>query len=125
LKSELELQVSNYVSAKINYYFKNAHDSKGNTLASVHDNITKFSNEIKIQEWYDKRKLELEKIIEEKDYVKTRTVFNNKGLKAIVNKHFKVTDFTERAIKMLQFQSDTDKLLKKYFPTEITNKNDL
>lgn len=125
LKSELELQVSNYVSAKINYYFKNSHVSKGNTLASVNDNFTKFSNEIKIQEWYDKRKLELEKIIEEKDYVKTLSVFNNKGLKAIVNKHFKVTDFTERAIKMLQFQSDTHKLLKKYFPTEITNKNDL
>lgn len=125
LKSELELQVSNYVSAKINYYFKDSHVSKGNTLASVNNNFTKFSNEIKIREWYDKRKLELEKIIEENDYIKTLSVFNNKGLKAIVNKHFKVTDFTERAIKMLQFQSNTHNLLKKYFPSEITNKNSL
>lgn len=125
LKSELELQISNYVSAKINYYFKDSHVSKGNTLASVNENFTKFSNEIKIQEWYDQRKLELEKIIEDKDYVKTLSVFNNKGLKAIVNKHFKITDFTERGIKMLQFQSDTHNLLQKYFPTEITNKNGL
>lgn len=125
LKSELELQISNYVSAKINYYFKDSHVSKGNTLASVNENFTKFSNEIKIQEWYDQRKLELEKIIDDKDYVKTLSVFNNKGLKAIVNKHFKITDFTERGIKMLQFQTDTHNLLQKYFPTEITNKNGL
>lgn len=123
LKSELELQISNYVSAKINYYFKDSHVSKGNTLHSVNENFTKFSSDIKIQEWYDNRKLELEKIIEQKDYVKTLSVFNNKGLKAIVNKHFKITDFTERGIKMLQFQSETHNLLKKYFPTEITNKN--
>lgn len=123
LKSELELQISNYVSTKINYYFKDSHVSKGNTLYSVNENFTKFSSEVKIQEWYDKRKLELEKIIDQKDYVKTLSVFNNKGLKAIVNKHFKITDFTERGIKMLQFQSDTHNLLKKYFPTEITNKN--
>ena len=123
LKSELELQISNYVSAKINYYFKDSHVSKGNTLHSVNENFTKFSSDIKIQEWYDNRKLELEKIIEQKDYVKTLSVFNNKVLKAIVNKHFKITDFTERGIKMLQFQSETHNLLKKYFPTEITNKN--
>lgn len=123
LKSELELQIANYVSTKINYYFKDSHVSKGNTLYSVNENFTKFSSEVKIQEWYDKRKLELEKIIDQKDYVKTLSVFNNKGLKAIVNKHFKITDFTERGIKMLQFQSDTHNLLKKYFPTEITNKN--
>ncbi|MET4084261.1 ABC-type cobalamin/Fe3+-siderophores transport system ATPase subunit, partial [Pedobacter sp. UYP30] len=125
LKRELELQISNYVSAKINYYFKDSHVSKGNTLALVNKNFMKFSNEIKIQEWYDKRKLELDKIIDGKDYVKALSVFNNKGLKAIVNKHFKITDFTERAIKLLQFQSNTHSLLQDYFPTEITNKNGL
>jgi len=125
LKSELELQISNYVSAKINYYFKESHVSKGNTLALVNENFTKFSNEIKIQEWYDSRKLELEKIIDEKDYIKVLSVFNNKGLKAIANRHFKITDFTERGIKMLQFQSNTHSLLQNYFPEGITNKNGL
>ena len=125
LKRELELQISNYVSAKINYYFKESHVTKGNTLISVNENFTKFSNEIKIQEWYDNRKIELEKIIKNKDYIKTLSVFNNKGLKAIVNKHFKITDFIERGIKMMLFQPDTHSLLKKYFPTEIMNKNGL
>jgi len=125
LKSELELQISNYVSAKINYYFKDSHVSKGNTLEKVNENFAKFSNEIKIQEWYDERKLELEKIIDDKDYIKVLSVFNNKGLKAIVNKHFKITDFTEKGIKMLQFQSSTHNQLKNYFPIELTNKNSL
>jgi ABC-type cobalamin/Fe3+-siderophores transport system ATPase subunit len=125
LRSELELQISNYVSAKINYHFKDSHVSKGNTLASVNENFTQFSNEIKIQEWYNQRNFELETIIDNKDYTNVLSVFNNKGLKAIVNKYFKITDFTERGIKMLQFQSNTHNLLKNYFPTEITQNNDL
>lgn len=123
LEKELELQISNYVSAKINYYFKDSHVSKGNTLTAVNENFTKFSNEIKIQEWYDKRKLEIEKIISDKDYLKALSVFNNKGLKAIANKHFKITNFTDKAIKLMQFQTDTHDLLRKHFPNEITKKN--
>jgi len=123
LEKEIELQISNYVSAKINYYFKDSHVSKGNTLTTVNENFTKFSNEIKIQEWYDKRKLEIEKIISDKDYLKALSVFNNKGLKAIANKHFKITDFTDKAIKLMQFQTDTHDLLRKHFPNEIAKKN--
>jgi len=125
LGKELELQISNYISAKINYYFKDSHIAKGNTLAKVNENFTIFSSQIKIQEWYDSRKLEIERIVNEKDYIKTLSVFNNKGLKAIVNKHFKITDFTERGIELLRFQTDTQDLLRKYFPREITNKNGL
>ena len=123
LEKEIELQISNYVSAKINYYFKDSHVSKGNTLTTVNENFTKFSNEIKIQEWYDNRKLEIEKIISDKDYLKALSVFNNKGLKAIVNKHFKITDFTDKAIKLMQFQTNTHDLLRKHFPNEIAKKN--
>lgn len=123
LEKEIELQISNYVSSKINYYFKDSHVSKGNTLTTVNENFTNFSNEIKIQEWYDNRKLEIEKIISDKDYLKALSIFNNKGLKAIVNRHFKITDFTDKAIKLMQFQGDTHDLLRKHFPNEIANKN--
>jgi energy-coupling factor transporter ATP-binding protein EcfA2 len=119
LEKEIELQISNYVSAKINYYFKDSHVSKGNTLAKVNDNYTTFTSEIKIQEWYEKRKLELNQIIENKDFFTALSVFNNKGLKSIVNRHFKITNFTERAMKLLQFQSATHEILRKHFPDEI------
>jgi ABC-type cobalamin/Fe3+-siderophores transport system ATPase subunit len=119
LQNEIELQTSNYVSAKINYYFKDSHVSKGNTLATVNDNYNKFSNEIKIQDWYDNRKQELEKIIADKDYNKVLSVYNNKGLKAIANKKFKITDFTDRAIKQMQFETETHDILRKHFPEQL------
>lgn len=125
LQKEIELQSSNYVSTKINYYFKDSHVSKGNTTTEVISNYTKFTQEIKIEEWHEKRLLELKEIIKNNDYQKTLSLFNNKGLKSIANKHFKISDFTERALKLLQFQSETHEIIRKYFPIGITNKNDL
>jgi ABC-type cobalamin/Fe3+-siderophores transport system ATPase subunit len=125
LKSEIELQVSNFVSTKINYYFKDSHVSKGNTLTSVNTNYTKFTNDIKIDEWYNKRKLEIEEIIKTKDYSKALSIFNNKGLKVIANKHFKISDFADKAVRLLQFQKETHDILLNYFPHGIKNKNGL
>lgn len=122
LEKEIEIQSSNYVSNKINYYFNDSHVSKGNTLALVQDNYKNFTDDIKIPEWYEARKLELQYIINEKDYVKAISIFNNKGVQHIVNKHFKIKNFLDRAIKLLQFDSTTHNILRKHFPNEITNK---
>jgi len=125
LQKEVELQVSNYVSAKINYYFKDSHVSKGNTLSAVNDNYSKFTNEIKIQVWYEQRLQELNEIIKNQDYPKAISLFNNKGLKAIANKHLKISDFADKAIKLLQFQPDSHEIIRKYFPDGIIKKNGL
>jgi ABC-type cobalamin/Fe3+-siderophores transport system ATPase subunit len=122
-ETDILLQVSNYVSSKINYYFKTSHVSKGNTLVEVNDNYSNFKNEIKIQEWYEKRKVELEEIIEEKDYSKALSVYNNKGLKRIANKQLKIANFTEKAIKFLKKEPSTHEILLKYFPEELKNGN--
>jgi ABC-type cobalamin/Fe3+-siderophores transport system ATPase subunit len=119
LSDDLELQISNYVSAKVNFYFKESHVSHGNALENVMENYEKFTNTINIQSWYDQRKIELNRIIIEKDYPKVLSIFNNKGLKYIVNKHLNISDFTERAIKLLQFQPSSHKILKKYYPKEL------
>jgi ABC-type cobalamin/Fe3+-siderophores transport system ATPase subunit len=125
LEKETELQVSNYVSTKINYYFKDSHVSKGNTLASIKGNYEKFTDEIRIQEWYDKRKAEIEDIIRREDYGKILSIFNNKGLKVVANNNFKIYDFADKAIRLLQYQPNTHEILKKYFPDGIKNKNGL
>lgn len=121
LSKEIELQVSNFVSSKINYYFKDSHVSKGNDLSAVNNNFNRFTNEIKIQEWYDERKAYLLEIIDKKKYKEALSVFNNKGLQAIVNKRFKITDFIDRATRLIQYDSNTHKYLLKYFPNEIWN----
>lgn len=125
LEKELALQVSNYVSAKINYYFKDSHVSKGNDLATVTTNYTRFTKEIKIQDWYNKRENEIQEIIKQNDYSKTLSIYNNKGLKSLVNKHFKISDFTEKSFKLLQFEKDSHNILRKHFPDEIVKKNGL
>jgi ABC-type dipeptide/oligopeptide/nickel transport system ATPase component len=119
LEREKELQVSNYVSAKINYYFKDSHVSRGNDEESVERNYNLFTQKVDVTNWFGSRKIEVEKILEDKDYVRTLSVFNHKGLKTIPNKHLKISDFTERAIKLLQSQLETHTILKKYFPIEL------
>jgi ABC-type cobalamin/Fe3+-siderophores transport system ATPase subunit len=116
LQNEIELQVSNYVSTKINYYFKDSHVSKGNTISMIKDNYIKFTNEIKIEEWYDQRKSELDEMINDSNYTKILSVYNNKGLRTIANKHLKISDFIERSIRLLLHNSETHLMLKKYFP---------
>lgn len=119
LEKEKELQISNYVSAKINYYFKDSHVSKGNTLEDVKKHYLTFSDEITIQEWYDKRLAEINEIISTKNYIKTLEVFNNKGLKSIANKYFKISDFTESSIRLLQFNPIAATILLTHFPEEL------
>ena len=121
LNTNLELQAANYVSAKINLYFKGSHVSKGNTLIEVDQHLFNFNENIKTQEWFEHRKTELETCITEQDYKKVIRLFNNKGLKVIANKNFKISNFTDRAITLLQFNPDTHAILKQHFPMEIQN----
>ncbi len=118
-KSEMELQTANYVTAKINYYFNDSHVSKGNTLNEVIANYLAFTQKINLDDWFQGRKSELERITGTKDYKGILSVFNHKGLKSLANKHLKISDFSERAQKILLHQPETQELLKKYFPEEI------
>ncbi|MDR3306682.1 MAG: AAA family ATPase [Endomicrobium sp.] len=118
-EKDLELQVSKYVSAKIDYYFKDSNVKEGKTLDKVTKNYKCFTDEIKISDWGLQRKETLEGIIANKDYSKVLAVYNNKGLKAIVNRHFKIKDFTDRAIKFLQSDEKAREIIRKYFPKDL------
>jgi len=80
LEKDKELQISNYVTSYINYIFSREHMKKGNNKQGVKDNFHNFITKIEIDNLYDKRKEEIEKIINEKDYSKALEVYNNKGL---------------------------------------------
>lgn len=118
-KNNIELQTSNYVSAKINYFFSNSHVTKGNTIDAVKNNYNYFTEEIDIDKWYGFRKSELEKIIEEDDYSSVIKVFNHKGLKTKASKYLKVSDFTDRSLRILKNEDESKKTLYKYFPQEL------
>lgn len=119
LEMDIVVQVSNYVSAKINYHFKESHVAKGNSLEDVKANYKKFADEIKIQDWFTERETQIKDIIAREDYKKALSLFNNKGLRTIANKHLKISDFTERAIKLLSFTPSCHEMLLNYFPVEL------
>jgi ABC-type lipoprotein export system ATPase subunit len=118
-KKNIEIQVSNYVSTKIGNYFKNTDIKKGNSLEDIKINYDKLHQEIKIDEWHKERKKELEEVILAKNYDRILSICNNKGLKRVVEKYFKTSDFTDKAIKFLQSNGDARNILLKYFPKEL------
>ncbi len=119
LSDHRELQTSNYVSTKVNHYFKDSHVTKGNKLDDVWHNYKSFSDKINIDEWYDERLAHLDEIIKEKDYHSAIKVFNNKGLRKIVSKHFRISDFTERSIRLLQSNLGTHESILEFIPNKL------
>lgn len=119
LEKEKDLQISNYISTKINNIFTDTDLTKGNTIEKVKENYQIFLDAIDIDSFYNQRKIEIETIIANNDYENAIAVYNNKGLKRIASKHLSITDFTERCFKFIQQNPDNLNLLKKYFPTEI------
>ncbi len=113
------MQVTNYVSIKVNYYFSDSDVTKGNTLAELQSNYDDFLGKISIDDWYIKRNYEIDQMIASKDYNKILVAFNNKGIISIASKHLKISDFTNRSIKLLSTSDESRLLLSKYFPDEI------
>lgn len=114
-----ETQCSNYVSAKINHYFKDSHVAKANVLANVKSNYELFTSEIKIDIWHEERMNLIQELISQNDYNRIISIFNNKGLKHIPSKHLHINDFTDSAIRLLQFNPESHACLYTYFPSEI------
>ena len=114
--NDIELQISLFLSNKINNYFKDSHVRKGKTKNEVKSNFEKFYHQIDINEWYNKRKTDLIKLYKEKNYSEILAKFNHKGLISTGNKFFKVSDFQDKAIKVLQEKFEAREVLKKYIP---------
>lgn len=114
-----EVQATNYVSIKVNYYFTDSDVTKGNALTQLESNYQDFLNKVSINDWYTKRLEELNQMIASLDYNKVLVSLNNKGIRSIASKHLKISDFTDRCIKLLLSSDAAQLTLGKYFPEEI------
>lgn len=114
-----EVQATNYVSIKVNYYFTDSDVTKGNTLAQLESNYQDFLDKVSINNWYTQRLEELNQMIKSSDYSKVLVSLNNKGIRSIASKHLKISDFTDRCIKLLLCSDVAQSKLGKYFPQEI------
>lgn len=109
---------SEYVSSRINYIFDNEDLNKANSKEEVQKHLDEFIQKIKVSDWYDERKAEIDKICEDKDYAKAIKVYNNKGILACVSA---ALDYIPKAyrLKALRFLISNDgakEILRTYVP---------
>ena len=78
-----------------------------------------FNKDIHIDKWYNDRMKTLNLYLKKKRYEKILMVYNNKGLHAVVEREFKITDYHNMALAFLKKASDDVKdELRKLFPIE-------
>ena len=124
LCEDIEMQISHFLTSKINHIFNNSHVSRQNNFADVKNEYDNFTSKIDITKWHSDRKQILEDFTTAKDYVKTIKRYNNKGLIAIAAQMFKKGDFREFAMKELKNNKEGQKYLKNHFPSELTTEHD-
>ena len=129
LEKDKELQISNYVTSYINYVFSEEHMKNAKNKKEIDDNLHKFINKIDINSLYNKRKEEIERIINEKDYLEAIKVYNNKGLLKEIEDllRYKSGKYSDDSLIILKDSEEAQKVLRDVFPQEVTNKylNDL
>ena len=123
LETDKEQQISNYVTSYINYVFSEEHVKKAESKQEIENNFHKFIAKIEIDDLYNKRREEIEKIINEKDYSKAIKVYNNKGLLDVVENllRYKPNTYRFKALDILREEEDIQQILRAVFPQEITN----
>ena len=124
LEKDKEQQISNYVTSYINYVFSEEHVNKAKNKQEIEDNFHKFITKIEIDNLYNKRKEEIEKIINEKDYKKAIKIYNNKGLLKEIEDllRYKSGKYSDDSLIFLKNSEEAQKVLRDVFPQEVTNK---
>lgn len=119
LEKDKEVQVSNYLAGRINYYFQTSHLSRAGTLKGVKDNLANYLNDLDIERWYKERMEKIEGFLTSSDYPSIIQIYNNKGLVNLAHKHFNLADFRERAFRLLAAEKDFRKFFYPYFPESL------
>lgn len=113
-------QAAMYVSAKIDYYFKDSNVRKGRDVEQIKANLKAFSDYVDVDEWYSER-IDYLNSISSNDYDSVLRVFNNKGLKRKVMESLEIGDYEMRAIKVLNDSDLVGYLKRKYFHSDLAN----
>ena len=116
--SDMDMQVANYVSAKIDFVFKEENFPRGKDEMTISSHFADFCSKIEISKWSSERKSFLQSIKD--NYLEIIKVYNNKGLKQEANKALKISDFSERAYRYLREDTDAKTYIKKLLPTQLS-----
>ncbi|WP_162622439.1 DUF4435 domain-containing protein [Acinetobacter baumannii] len=122
LEGDIESQAASFVSAEIDFYFKESHLKEGKTKHSIETNFQTFLSTIQIEEKYNRRLGELKEIIEKNNYLDVLRNYNNKGLSSKIHNLLEIKSYKKLAIKQLRINKEARKCLEKHFPTILLEK---
>ena len=115
--SNIDIQVSQYVSSRIDFVFKEEHFKQANSKSDLKTHFKDFCDKILIDDWVTERENELHTISD--NYDEIIKVYNNKGLKTHVNSAFSINNFSERAYLFLRESNEAKDILRGELPNEL------
>lgn len=116
LRDDIESQAASYVSAEIDFYFKEANLKEGRTMEAIENNFQSFITSIQINDRYNQRINTLNDILCKNNYLDVLKVYNNKGLIPKTHKILEISSYKKLAIKILKKDPEARESLKKHFP---------
>lgn len=115
---QIDIQVSQYVSDKIDHYFKEVHMKEAKKKEDIATHYSDFRAKIHIDEWVTEREEHLRSISD--NYAEIIKTFNNKGLRNHANNAFKITNFSDRAFDYLRASENAKNVLRCILPKELS-----
>lgn len=117
--AERELQASQFVASKINHIFNDKHVQAGNNIALVKSHYSSFTQQIDIDNWYSNRLEEIDNFVNQGDYNAIIRIYNNKGLRALVEQSFGIKSHSKKALSFLKENTKAQEILRGAFPNEL------
>ncbi|MEA1228750.1 ATP-binding protein [Acinetobacter sp. IRS14] len=122
LNDDIENQAASYISAEIDFYFKEANIKEGKTKNAVESNFQAFIASININDKYNERINTIEEIVDQQRYLDVLKIYNNKGLMAKIHNILEIKSYKKLAIKQLRLNPHAKDCLKKHFPEILLQK---
>lgn len=116
LAHEQKLQISRFVSAKVDHYFKDTNVPRGNDISTLKLNYSNFLDDINLDTWAAEREKVIDQIIKDNDYKKALQIFHDKGLESVAKRILKVNDYHQQALQTLRNNSSLQSHLLTYIP---------
>ncbi|RZF21729.1 DUF4435 domain-containing protein [Halobacteriovorax vibrionivorans] len=112
-EDEIETQSLKYIYRKLEFNLGRISLGKARKLNDLLERFNEVQSGIEIEKWNSSRIDELRSILTNKEYDSVLGVYNNKGLIAIANQEFAVTNFVSKCINALKDCENARTLIKK------------
>lgn len=123
LNREREIEISKFVSAKVDHYFKDTNVSSGKSLPNIKANYKNFIQVIDIDKWAKERAELIDNVNANSDYNEAIKIFKGKGLASIAGRNFGIKNFNQRVIMLIKRDKELQDVLRKQFANIPTKPN--